>query len=90
MPTIAEQWLEQGREEGLKEGREATLNLLRRYLATRFDLELTHFEADFATLDLAAIIKLSEIVFEVETLAEFEAVLVELHPEQADKDQPTE
>ncbi len=94
MPTIAEQWFKEGEvvgfEKGKEEGREATLSLLRRFLAMRFEVELDHFEADFATLDLAAITKLSDTAFEVETLTEFEAVLVELHPEQADKDQPTE
>jgi predicted transposase/invertase (TIGR01784 family) len=90
MPTIAEEWLERGRLEGLAEGREAgreegqreaALTLLRRFLAYRFDIELDHFDDDLQPLDLAAITHLSEAAFEVETLAEFEAVLNQVKAE---------
>lgn len=82
MPTLAEQWIQQGEaiglEKGREEGREATLNLLRRFLAMRFGVELDRFDTDLAALDLAAITKLSETVFEAQTLAEFEAALTAL------------
>jgi predicted transposase/invertase (TIGR01784 family) len=78
MPTLVEQWIERGRIEGREEGREAALNLLRRFLNHRFGTALDHFDPDFELLDLAAITHLSDTVFEVNTLAEFKAVLAEL------------
>ena len=80
MPTLAEQWIEEGREEG----REATINMLRRYLTTRFDLPVDHFDPNFAQLDLAAIIQLSDLAFEVQTLAEFERALIDLQTTDTD------
>lgn len=103
MPTIAEQWLEQGRQEGLvlgleqgrEEGREegqreATLTLLRRILALRFEVEMNHFNTDFDLLDLAAITQLSEATFEVADLVAFEAILVRLKAELTTKSTPVE
>lgn len=87
MPTIVEQWLEQGRVEGRVEGREegreegqreATLTILRRYLATRFNIDLHHFDTDLTPLDLPALTTLSEHAFTATTLAEFEAALAEI------------
>jgi predicted transposase/invertase (TIGR01784 family) len=98
MPTLAEQWVEQGkaiglekgreegeaigrqkgREEGREEGREAALNVLRRFLATRFGVALDHFDAALQSLDLAALTALSEAAFEAESLAAFETKLAEL------------
>ena len=92
MPTIAEQWIEQGRTEGLEkgreegreEGREAALMLLRRFLQHRFGMSLDHFDQQLNTLDLAALTQLSDAAFEVDTLAEFEATLAELQAELED------
>ncbi|MBN1218943.1 MAG: Rpn family recombination-promoting nuclease/putative transposase [Anaerolineae bacterium] len=96
MPTIAEQWIEQGRieglekgreeglEEGREEGREAALMLLRRFLKYHFGLPLDHFDQQLATLDLAALTQLSDVAFEVDTLAEFEATLAELQAKLED------
>ncbi|MFN8453527.1 MAG: Rpn family recombination-promoting nuclease/putative transposase [Anaerolineae bacterium] len=99
MPTIAEQWFEQGlvkgreegreegvelglvkgreegREEGVIKGREATLKVLRRFLAQRFGIPLTHFDKAFEKLTLAALVELSDVAFEVDSLAEFETAL---------------
>jgi len=96
MPTLAEQWMQQGeaiglekgeaigrqkgREEGREEGREAALNVLRRFLATRFGVALDHFDAALQPFDLAALTALSEAAFEAENLAVFEAKLAELQP----------
>jgi flagellar biosynthesis/type III secretory pathway protein FliH len=91
MPTLVEQWLErgreeglergreegleQGREEGLEQGREAALNVLRRFLAYRFGTVLDQFDETLQELDLAAITQLSEAAFEAKDLAAFEAAL---------------
>jgi len=57
------------------------LNILCRFLAVSFAIDLDHFAADFARLSLAAISNLSEAAFEVKTLTEFEAVLLQLQTE---------
>lgn len=101
MPTLVEQWMERGEAKGLQkgkaigreEGREATIKILRRFLAMSFNLDLDHFDADLARLDLEAIIKLSDQAFEVKSLAEFEAALTELQTEMAAKtkaDEPSD
>lgn len=64
-----------GREEGREEGREAALGLLRRFLAYRFNNAIDHFDEQLHNLDLEAIKQLSDVVFEAETLAEFEVAL---------------
>lgn len=83
--NIAKKWSAQGHTVGLRQSlakdREFILPLLRRYLATRFGLNLNHFDAAFETLALAAIIKLSELAFEVESLAAFETTLADLTAE---------
>lgn len=98
MPTLAEQWMQQGEAIGLEKGeaiglekgreegeREATLRILRRFLATRFGVALDHFDAALQPLDLAALTALSEAAFEAESLTAFEAKLVELQaPPEAD------
>ena len=89
MPTIAEQWIEQGRIEGREEGREegqreAEMRLLRRFLHHRFGLPLDHFDEQLTALDLAALTQLSDAAFEVATLAEFEATLAELQAQRED------
>ena len=87
MPTIAEKWIEQGREEGLKAGRrEAALDLLRRFLARRFGTELHQFDQQFQQLDLTAITHLSDAVFEAKTLAEVEAALAALAARPRDEE----
>jgi hypothetical protein len=48
---------------------------------------LDHFDPDFASLDLAAIIKLSELAFAVESLAAFETHLADLKVELEAKDE---
>lgn len=78
MPTIAEQWIEQGREQGLEQGRDAALKVLRRLLAQRFSVNLDYFDATLNMLDLTAITQLSDVAFEVESLAEFEVRLAKL------------
>jgi hypothetical protein len=79
MPTIAEQLIEQGRAEGLvkgrEEGREAALRVLRRLLAQRFGIEPDRFDAELASLDLAALSRLTELAFEAKDLTEFAAEL---------------
>lgn len=98
MPTLVEQWLErgrqegleiglkQGREEGLEEGleqgrRETALTMLHRFLIRRFEpVPETLLEA-LRSLDLAVILQLSETAFEAESLAEVEAALARLKPD---------
>jgi predicted transposase/invertase (TIGR01784 family) len=94
MPTIAEQWLAQGREEGLEQGREQGLEqglqrgreaaqvLLQRFLATRFAVPLNQFDAALADCDLETLTQLSQIAFEASTVAEFEAGLTRVTANQ--------
>ncbi|MBE7471959.1 MAG: Rpn family recombination-promoting nuclease/putative transposase [Anaerolineales bacterium] len=92
MPTIAEQWIEQGQaiglEKGREEGREAALNILRRFLAQRFGVGLDHFDEAFRGFDLAALTHLSEAAFVSGTLAEFEAALERLKATSGGSEQP--
>jgi predicted transposase/invertase (TIGR01784 family) len=89
MPTLVEQWLERGRQEGLErgreEGREAALNILRRFLVHRFGAAPDQFDETLQELDLATITQLSEAAFEAKDLAEFEAALTKLHPQDNGK-----
>jgi predicted transposase/invertase (TIGR01784 family) len=86
MPTLAEQWLKQGEAIGLEKGeaiglekgRATALNILRRYLATRFGVALEHFDTELQPLDLAALTALSDAAFEASSLAEFQSALAEL------------
>lgn len=91
MPTLAEKWqqegiaigLEKGREEGLVEGREegkreATLKILKRFLAHCFSIDLDHFTHFFEECDLPTLTRLSDIAFEVETWSDFESKLNEV------------
>ena len=88
MPTLAEQWIQQGEalglekglEKGREEGREAALKVLRRFLATRFGVPLDHFDDVLQPLDLASLTTLSDIAFEIEGLTAFEARLANLQP----------
>ena len=94
MPTLVEQWLERGRTEGLRQGleqgreqgRDAARTLLRRYLATRFEVQLDAFdEALLAGCDLETLTQLSQVAFEANTLAEFEAALGKLTANQTNE-----
>ena len=93
MPTLVEQWLERGRTEGLRQGleqgreqgREAARTLLRRYLATRFEVQLDAFDEALAGCDLEILTQLSQVAFEANTLAEFEAALTRLTVNQANE-----
>jgi predicted transposase/invertase (TIGR01784 family) len=82
MPTLVEQWLERGRQEGLEvgleQGRETALDLLRRFLAHRFGAVPKQLDEALSELDLESIRGLSEAAFEVESLADFELALVKL------------
>jgi hypothetical protein len=89
MPTLVEQWLERGWQEGLvkgiERGREAALDVLRRFLAHRFGTPLAQFDEVLKELDLAAITQLSEAAFEAKNLMEFEAALASLQPREGDE-----
>ncbi len=91
MPTIAQQWVEQGkaigikegRQKGLEEGREegerkATLEGLQQTLSIRFDVELGKFDESFEQLDLKSLKQLNEVALTVQTLIEFENALAEI------------
>ncbi len=84
MPTVAEQWVEEGREEGekigLEKGRAAALSVLRHMLASRFGVPVDHFDPALESLDLTAITALSEAAFEADSLAEFETRLAATVP----------
>ena len=72
-----EKMLDEVRAEGLEEGRkegqqEALLLTIRRVAALRFEVELDHFAEVLEKLNVAEVKHLSEVVFEVETLAAFE------------------
>ena len=89
MPTIAEQWIEEGLKRGLEQGREEgrreeALKLLRRFLARRLGTALDRFDEQLKGLDLAALDQLSEVAFEIEHLANFEVALARLQPPVSD------
>lgn len=71
MPTIAQQLYQEGREEA----RKVMLPMIRRVIALRFEVDLDRFDEILQPLDLLALERLSEIIFEVKTLPEFEAAL---------------
>lgn len=90
MPTLVEQWLERGRQEGLErgrqeglevgleQGREAALDLLHRFLTHRFGTVSQQLDEALSELDLESIRRLSEAAFEGESLADFEMALAKL------------
>jgi hypothetical protein len=90
MPTIAEQWIEQGREQSLEQGYEAARLMLSRFLQHRFGVTPNHFEADLRRLDLVTLTALSDHAFAAESLTEFEAHLTKalLQPEDQDAVDP--
>ncbi len=59
-------------------------------MAVSFGIELDHFEAELAQLDLPAISDLSEAVFTVKDITEFEAALTALLPDPPDDPQPSD
>ena len=77
MPTIAEQWIKQGREEGREEGREAAMLMLEQFLQQRFELPPDHFQTELGRLDLTTLTRLGGEAFAAEQLADFEARLAE-------------
>ena len=82
MPTLAEKWKEEGSaiglEQGREEGREATLKILHRFLTQRFGIDLDHFDELYEQCNLQTLDRLSDIAFEVESLADFETKLIEI------------
>ncbi len=74
-----EKILERGREEGVEAGREALLLNIQRVIALRFEIELDHFAEALQDLNFAGMQHLSELAFEVDTLAEFETAVVQAH-----------
>jgi predicted transposase/invertase (TIGR01784 family) len=78
-----EKGLEQGREQGLEQGRqEAALDLLLRYLATRFEVQPDAYQAALTGCDMATLTRLSQHAFEANNLAAFEAALADLTANQ--------
>ena len=88
MPTIAQQWIEQGVKQGIQIGEkqgwtkgllegkyEAKVEALIQILTNRFKTKANKFEKQLAKLDLKTLDKLTNIAWSVETLAEFEAKL---------------
>lgn len=53
---------------------------MRRTFAHIFEIELSHFDDELQNLDIAALEHLNESVFELESLAELEALLISLRP----------
>ena len=80
MPTLAEQWMERGRveglEKGLKKGQATLAQVISHILNTRF-VELSHgvYIKELSQLSLSVLEHLSQLVINVPSLAEFEAVL---------------
>lgn len=76
MTSIAEALIAEGRDEGEKKGRDEGrldfLNFLRRTLTYRFKLEQEYTDEDLEALELPALTTLSQVVFEVPTLEQFE------------------
>jgi predicted transposase YdaD len=61
----------EGHAEGHAEGREIAVNVLRRFIAFRFNVAEDYFDADFAVLDLAAIKQLNDAVVDADDLDDF-------------------
>lgn len=81
MPTIAEEWIDQGHKIGLKEGiekdkRDATIKAITRSLSIRFNTALTAFDERLIELPLSTLEEISELVLTVQSLTEFEEILV--------------
>ena len=102
MPTIAQQWIEQGisigekqgwtkgHQEGREEGRQETLvETLQQILTVRFGVYKGKFASRFAALDLATLKQLREPALTASTLAEFEAVLADTLPYQPGEKGPS-
>ena len=80
MPTIAQQWVEQGiaigEKRGLQKGRQAMLlETLYQILIIRFEVVLGDYDERFEMLDLKSLKELSKVALTVQTLAEFEKAL---------------
>ncbi|MDM8519423.1 hypothetical protein QUF64_05195, partial [Anaerolineales bacterium HSG6] len=69
-----------------KEAWELAFNNVRRTLAVLFAIERDQFDKRLQKLKLPALKELNNVVFEVETLAEFEATLTKLEAPPPDKE----
>ena len=95
MPTIAQQWVEQGwtkghragKQEGIEKGeRKAKVESLNQIIALRFSVELGKFEKQLAKLTLKDLKDLTEIALTVESLADFEKALTDMYLKNQDED----
>ena len=75
LQELKNSWLEEGREEGRGEGKEATLSVWRSFLAFRFGIPETHFDGLFAMLDLSDLAQLKPMLFDTQSLPELEEQL---------------
>ncbi len=57
--------------------RKALVLMMQRVIALRFEVELGHFETVLQDLPFAGVKHLSDLIFEVDTLAEFEAAVTQ-------------
>jgi len=103
MPTLAEKYIEQGRaEERVKtqeaeqmarqseqKARQAFIKTIRQTLVICFQTELTQYDDQLNQLKLPALERLSDVVFEAKTLAEFEAELTTLAAPPPDEESPS-
>lgn len=79
MMTIADAFIAEGEAKGRAAGEaKGRLDSIRRFMAYRFEIPLDQFDPQLQSLDLAALTELSEIMFEVANLTEFEAALKRL------------
>ncbi len=86
MPTIAQNWIDQGEKIGREEGREeGERNALNRTLTIRFDVVLGKFDKQFAKLDLKSLEQLNEVALKVNSLVDFEKALTDIPPKKHDK-----
>lgn len=77
MPTILQEAKAEGKAEGIIEGIRRSLC---RLIARLFGVGLDHFDEELQGLDLVELESLHEMIFEVESLAELEALLISLRP----------
>ncbi len=86
MPTIAQNWIEQGEKRGEKRGiKKGERKALNRTLTIRFDVVLGKFDEQFAELDLKLLEQLNEVALKVNTLADFEKALTDIPSQKQDE-----
>ncbi|MCP4458504.1 MAG: Rpn family recombination-promoting nuclease/putative transposase, partial [Cytophagales bacterium] len=86
MPTIAQQWVEQGiaigekqgLQKGRQEGHQAMVEMLYQTLIIRFGVVLGDYDERFESLDLKSLKELSKVALTAQTLAEFEQALTDM------------